>query len=252
MRDLLRLENQIPYFVLETLFKLSTLGLDQEKIPSLTKLSLNFFNYMVQRPDHVIEKLSHLNGRHLLDLFRMSFLPTSSQETSTDGSSNEETSRKNTSSNEETSSGNITSWTAETSQFLQLIPSARKLHLAGIQFKPGNSDTFLDIKFSNGVLQIPVMTIDDFTSSVFLNCVAFEQCYNYRSNHITTYATFMGCSINTPSDAGFLCDHKIIENYFRRDEEIARFFNNVGKDVAFDIEKRYLSELFELFSISRM
>ncbi|OMP10803.1 hypothetical protein COLO4_04255 [Corchorus olitorius] len=55
----------------------------------------------------------------------------------------------------------------------------------------------------------------------------------------------MGCLINTPSDAGFLCDHKIIENYFGTDEEIAGFFNNVGKDVAFDIEKSYLAKVFE-------
>ncbi|XVE79302.1 hypothetical protein DITRI_Ditri14bG0047200 [Diplodiscus trichospermus] len=222
MRDLLRLENQVPFFVLQTLFELSMVGSDQENVPSLARLSLEFFNYMVQRPMEVIAKQNNIHGIHLLDLFRMSFLPPSSQETSRKSSSTEQTSR-----------------------FLQLIPSARKLHLAGIQFKPGKSDSFLDVKFSNGVLQIPLLTIDDFISSVFLNWVAFEQCYNHRSNHITTYAIFMGCLINTPSDAGFLCDQKIIENYFGTDEEIGRFFNNVGKDVAFDIEKSYLSKLFE-------
>ncbi|KAK6235140.1 hypothetical protein SCA6_010477 [Theobroma cacao] len=242
MRDLLRLENQIPFFVLRTLFELTVLGSGQEHIPSLARLTLGFFNYMAQRPIEVLEKHNNLTGRHLLDLFRMSFLPPSSEEASRNSNSSEEVSRNSTSI-EETS--RKSSSTEETSTFLQLIPSARKLHLAGIQFKLGKGDSFLDVRFSNGVLQIPLLTIDDFTSSVFLNCVAFEQCYNHRSNHITTYATFMGCLINTPSDAGFLRDHKIIENYFGTDEEIARFFNNVGKDVAFDIEKSYLSKLFQ-------
>ncbi|XP_017621105.2 UPF0481 protein At3g47200-like [Gossypium arboreum] len=256
MRDLLRLENQIPFFVLETLFKLSISGSDRKNVRSLTQLSLEFFNYMVQRPVEVIEYHADLIGKHLLDLFRMSFLPSSSQVTPRNRttSSSGELSR-NTSSTERTStispclseetSKMSTSSTEEPSTFLQLIPSAKKLHLAGIQFKPGKSDSFLDVKFNNGVLQIPLLTIDDFSSSVFLNCVAFEQCYHYITNHVTTYATFMGCLINTPSDAGFLCDHKIIENYFGTDEEIARFFNNIRKDVAFDIEKSYLSKLFE-------
>ncbi|XVF05226.1 hypothetical protein REPUB_Repub05bG0153700 [Reevesia pubescens] len=254
MRDLLRLENQIPFFVIEILFNLSILGSGQENVPSIARLSLEFFNYMVQRPVEVLEKHDNLTGIHLLDLFRMSFLPPSSEQTSRNSSSSfEETSRKSSSSEE--TSRNSTSPTEETSTksnsieetstFLQLIPSAGKLRLAGIQFKPGKSDSFLDVKFSNGVLQIPLLTIDDFSSSVFLNCVAFEQCYNHCSNHITTYATFMGCLINTHSDAGFLCDRKIIENYYGTDEEIARFFNNVRKDVAFDIEKSYLSKLFE-------
>ncbi|TXG73678.1 hypothetical protein EZV62_002257 [Acer yangbiense] len=133
-----------------------------------------------------------LPGKHLLGLFRESFIPPS-QET-----------------------------TRESSPFLQLIPSAKKLHLAGIEFKPRRTNSFLDIKFSNGVLEIPPLTIDDFTTSVFLNIVAFEQCYRHCTKHITTYATLMGCLINTPGDAGFLSDQKIIENYFGTDEEMGK------------------------------
>ncbi|XWS28609.1 hypothetical protein CRYUN_Cryun25bG0085300 [Craigia yunnanensis] len=159
------------------------LGSDQENVPSLARLSLEFFNYMVQRAIDVIEKCNDLTGRHLLDLFHMSFLPLSSQETSRNcsssleetfgkSSSTKEISRNNTSPTEETLRKSCS--LEETSTFIQLIPSVKKLHLAGIQFKPRNSDSLLDVKFSNGVFQIPLLTIDDFTSSVLLNCVAFE------------------------------------------------------------------------------
>jgi hypothetical protein len=36
--------------------------------------------------------------------------------------------------------------------------------------------------------------------------------------------TFMGCLINNSKDAGFLFDHKIINNYYGTDEEVTRFF----------------------------
>ncbi|KAK4784923.1 hypothetical protein SAY86_001612 [Trapa natans] len=110
----------------------------------------------------------------------------------------------------------------------------------------------------NGVLKIPKLIVDDFTSSLFLNFVAFEQCYSkcvekpitekpkpITENPITDYAIFMCSLINAPSDVGCLCDHKIVENYFGSDDEVARFFTSVGKDVTFDIQRSYLSKVFE-------
>ncbi|XP_061977718.1 UPF0481 protein At3g47200-like [Populus nigra] len=216
MRDLLKLENQIPFFVLETLFETSILSSRKQNVSSLTELALKFFDHAAERPPEVLRRYKDIRGEHLLDLFRSTIIPASSQEVP-----------------------------RKISPFLQLIHSAKKLHQAGIKFKPRETDSFLDIEFSNGVLEIPLLTIDDFITSVILNCVAFEQCYNHCSNHITSYVTFMGCLINTPSDAGFLCDYKIVENSFGANEEVASFFNNIGKDVTFDIQWSYLSKVFE-------
>lgn len=216
MRDLLKLENQIPFFVLETLFETSILSSRKQNVSSLTELALKFFDHAAERPPEVLRRYKDIRGEHLLDLFRSTIIPASSQEVP-----------------------------RKISPFLQLIHSAKKLHQAGIKFKPRETDSFLDIEFSNGVLEIPLLTIDDFITSVILNCVAFEQCYNHCSNHITSYVTFMGCLINAPSDAGFLCDCKIVENSFGANEEVASFFNNIGKDVTFDIQWSYLSKVFE-------
>ncbi|KAK4779530.1 hypothetical protein SAY87_015636 [Trapa incisa] len=233
MRDLLRLENQIPYFVLKSLFDLcvgnfsiavtnidssSNTNSTEDNISSssLAKLALVFFNYMVQRPVKVLEKYYDSEGKHLLDLFRLIYVSPSQEKVP-----------------------------KKPSKFLRLIQSAKKLHLAGVKFEPRKTESFLDIDFKDGVLKIPVLTIDDFSSSLFLNFVAYEQCYSHCSKYVTAYATFMGCLINTPGDAGLLCDHKIVENYFGTDDEVARFFNNVGKDVVFDIHRSYLSTVFE-------
>uniref|UniRef100_M4E328 Uncharacterized protein n=1 Tax=Brassica campestris TaxID=3711 RepID=M4E328_BRACM len=122
----------------------------------------------------------------------------------------------------------------------------KKLHFRGIKFKPRmNTDSILDIRFRNGVLHIPPVVMDDFTATVFLNCVVFEQLYADSSNHITSYVAFMACLINEESDAAFLSERRILENYFGTEEEVSRFYKSIGKDVALDLERSYLAKVFE-------
>ncbi|OMO58368.1 hypothetical protein CCACVL1_25463 [Corchorus capsularis] len=217
-RDFLKLENQIPFFVLEILFQ-QTRSFLGENIPSLKILTMGFFNNVIGRPFQVLQRYEHLTGKHILDLFRLSLIPKHLH-------------------HKKLNHGNVSQ-----------IQTAEKLHLVGIQFEPireNISDSFLDIKFDNGVLRIPTLTLDDFSSYLLQNCVAFEQCYHHHcSNHMTTYATFMGCLINTPRDAGFLREKNIIENYLGADEQVAYFFNNLGKDMLTDINHSYLTGLFE-------
>lgn len=80
---------------------------------------------------------------------------------------------------------------------------------------------------------------------MFLNCVAFEQLYADSSNHITSYVAFMACLINEESDAAFLSERRILENYFGTEEEVSRFYKSIGKDVALDLERSYLAKVFE-------
>ncbi|XP_042507538.1 UPF0481 protein At3g47200-like [Macadamia integrifolia] len=223
LRDFLRFENQLPFFVLQSLFDLSKMPEEEEEYktggghsPSLAMLALLFFNHAtLDRPHEVIERFRNYQPKHLLDLLRSTYTELAQEEP-----------RK----------GKPTT---------HVIETVTKLRLAGISFKERkSSDNFLDVNFRNGVLEMPAITIDDFTSSFFANCVAFEQCHKHCSNQITSYATLLDCLINTYKDVEFLCDAKIIENYFGTEGEVARFFNNLGKETAFDVEKSYLSNLF--------
>lgn len=74
LRDFVRLENQIPFFILQRLFDLSIMP-GEESGPSLSKLVLQFFSYALQRSDQVIEKYSRSDGRHLLDFLRSTLIP---------------------------------------------------------------------------------------------------------------------------------------------------------------------------------
>ncbi|CAB4317618.1 unnamed protein product [Prunus armeniaca] len=215
VRDLLRLENQIPYFVLEVLFDLTTLPEHKDNGKTLSLLALEFFNNNMQRPDHVIQKHQNLTGVHLLDLLRASVIPPG---------------------HDEPHRGNIIP--------THTIHCVSKLRRAGIKLRPGKGESFLVVKFKRGVIEMPMITIDDFLSSFLLNCVAYEQCHKSCSKHITTYATLLDCLVNTYKDVEYLCDQNIIENCFGNDGEVAQFVNNLGKDVAFDMDRCYLAKLF--------
>ncbi|PRQ43805.1 hypothetical protein RchiOBHm_Chr3g0472341 [Rosa chinensis] len=217
VRDFLRLENQIPYFILEHLYDLITKSEDrQDSVKSLSLLALNFFNNHMDRPKEVIAKLHNLTGKHLLDLLRSSVIP----------ADHVEPGHKN-------------------STPTHIIHCISKLRRAGIKLNPPKEyESFLAIKFKRGVIEMPPIIIDDFMSSFLLNCVAYEQCHKSCSKHITAYATLLDYLVNTYKDVEYLADRNIIENCFGNDEEVAHFINNLGKDVAFDDERCYLSKLF--------
>ncbi|KAL0735303.1 hypothetical protein Bca4012_011513 [Brassica carinata] len=215
--DLLLLENQVPYVLLQTLFETSKLVTSS----CLNELAFEFFDYSLQKPEAFWVKHHSLEAKHLLDLIRKTFIPVPCQRSKKEASLND-------------------------NGFLGFVLSAKKLHLRGIKFKPRmNTDSILDIRFGNGVLHIPPVVMDDFTATVFLNCVAFEQLYADSSNHITSYVAFMACLINEESDAAFLSERRILENYFGTEEEVSRFYKSIGKDVALDLDRSYLAKVFE-------
>ncbi|XP_051114148.1 UPF0481 protein At3g47200 [Andrographis paniculata] len=213
LRDLIRLENQIPLFILQRLFDLTLIS---ESSPNLVNLILKFFNNALQRSDEFVNSRRNVTGKHLLDLLRSTFIPTGYDE-------GNETNRSNT----------------------NVIQCISKLRRAGIRLETSENDSFLAVEFNRGTIRMPTITIDDFMSSFLLNCVAYEQCHRWCSKHVTTYATLLDCLINTAKDVEYLCDRNIVENYFGTDAEVAKFINNLGKDVSFDIDMCYLSGLFD-------
>ncbi|KAJ0778319.1 hypothetical protein HanLR1_Chr02g0070361 [Helianthus annuus] len=217
MRDILRIENQIPFFVLQKLFEESKTG--DRKLQSLI---LEFFNRAVGRQRDVLEKFENLDGKHLLDFFRQSFITNKNRNTNYP--------------KKDVKSNNLS---------LKFIPSATKLIKIGVNFKANyEADSFLDVEFQNGMLLVPQINFNDFFYSFLLNCLAFEQCNFHCSKHITTYVVFMGCLINTSIDLGLLSESEIIVNCFGSDHDIEKFFKDVGKDMIMGIDDNYLSSLF--------
>ncbi|GAB2300688.1 hypothetical protein Dimus_034726 [Dionaea muscipula] len=218
LRDFVRLENQLPFFVLERLYEVTRLYGDTGG-PTLARLSLNCFEYAFDKLEDVAGHLQDLQGgKHLLDLLRTALIPPE-LETRQRGLG-----RTNTPSH--------------------VIHSVSKLRRAGIQLRQGKSPSILMVKFHRGVLEMPTVTIDDFLTTFLANCVVYELCHKNSSTYFTTYATLLDCLVNSSVDVEYLEDRNILENYFGTAGEIARFINNLGKDMSFDIERCYLAKMF--------
>ncbi|KAK9279135.1 hypothetical protein L1049_012812 [Liquidambar formosana] len=215
IRDLLKLENQLPFFILEALF-IGSWNDDDPKTNHIHELALKVFDLAFPRTLETIHQCGHLKGEHLLDLFHLSMLP----------------SKINYQELEEYRPSD------------QLIQCVTQLRPSGIKFKSRKANSFLDISFQKRVLEIPSITIYDFTSTVLINCVAWEQCQEYGSKFFTDYVSFMSCLINQPRDVAFLCLDGIITRFSQDDQYVADLFNNLGKNTVFNIRNCYLSKQF--------
>ncbi|KAK3444889.1 hypothetical protein EUGRSUZ_A00659, partial [Eucalyptus grandis] len=217
MIDLVLIENQIPFFVLQEIHQLSRSPIDGNR--SINEIALMFFNRALQRPEEHLQSYFDIRITHLLDLFRvclvgLSILDSRSQEVKVD------------------------------EELLQLTPSVNHLLLVGIKFEPRKSKNLIGVVFDHGVLRIPPLTLDLLTTSFFLNCVAYEQSYRCCPKHISTYVVLMSGLMGNVADAAFLSQCGMLMNLLGPEKEAARFFSDLAKDVQFDFKECYLVELF--------
>ncbi|KAL5721409.1 hypothetical protein ACHQM5_005061 [Ranunculus cassubicifolius] len=213
-RDLLLLENQLPFFILESLF--SSIHLSSDPLSnSLVEFTFSFFNLVLRYDVQLLKKKCSLHGKHLLDLVRNAYLPSPSHKV--EGKKSRE--------------------------IPEFVHCATELGREGITFRKSVADNLFEIKFRNGVLDIPALRIQDITESIFRNMIAFEQCCHGCTHLISSYVVFMDSLINTAQDVELLQNKRIIGNYLGGEEEIAVLFNTISKEVA--VNGFYYSDLSE-------
>jgi hypothetical protein len=198
--DLILLENQVPWMVLEILFDLTK---DSNRDMPLCQLVANFFHYHFLSyrilPPPQVQMINLKDIKHFVDLFR----------------------KLSTLSSVEEKKERMQGW--------ELLPSATRLVKAGIKFKRGTSACILDIKFIDGVLEIPPIVIHDITETVFRNLISYEQCHPKCEARVTSYVMFLDNLILTTKDMDILCDNQIIVNWLNH-EDAAQLFNQLYHD----------------------
>ncbi|KAG9441334.1 hypothetical protein H6P81_017188 [Aristolochia fimbriata] len=244
-RDLLLAENQLPFFVLQSFAKQGKLQ------PSVTDLAMNFFKSLYLAIDQTNSSLppgevaqkdfscddneSHLH--HLLHLVHTHFVPPKPQNRAKSGS------KKNhlIASNSLLPSFNK----REETQFqaplhphapLPTVPRAQRLQDSGITFKKGRGKNFLDIKFEEGVMEIPHLVVDHYTNTFLRNLIAFEQSYPCSGKCFTMYAAFMDFVVNTDKDVEILHQHGILDHGLGSEQDIALLFNEICKGLIVEPE----------------
>ncbi|WVZ87421.1 hypothetical protein U9M48_034057, partial [Paspalum notatum var. saurae] len=138
---------------------------------------------------------------------------------------------------------------------------ASQYHEAGVtikrrQWNKHSRHSLLDIKFSNGVIEVPCFPMDENTESLFKNLLAFEQMGPQFGNDIASYILFMTELVNTPEDATLFANNGIILHMLDSDDEVPLIFNKLSKQVCFTYDSyhylKYLCYILESHYQSRL
>ncbi|XP_065859749.1 putative UPF0481 protein At3g02645 [Euphorbia lathyris] len=106
-------------------------------------------------------------------------------------------------------------------------PTISELHRAGVKFKPSSSKCLYDLKFNNGILEIPKITLADNDDIVMRNLQAFEQCH-FPYKYMNDYTCIMDMLINNEEDVELLVQNGIIENWLQDNLAVAAMINDLG------------------------
>ncbi|XAR54484.1 hypothetical protein NMG60_11029629 [Bertholletia excelsa] len=127
---------------------------------------------------------------------------------------------------------------------LELIRSATELTEAGVKFKKVEGRTLFDIRFSKGVMEMPCLPVGDETDFVARNLIAYEQYLpNDGPNYVTDYFAFIDCLVNSSKDVELLREEGIIDNWLGDNETVVTVFNKICNDVSSPMNLYYV-EIF--------
>ncbi|XP_028760100.1 UPF0481 protein At3g47200-like isoform X2 [Neltuma alba] len=183
--DMLLLENQVPFFIIEDLLSLtgSSIPIRNDHRHSAIKLTYEFFKTRMYLKDvdafNAMEKVGQSEIQHFVDFARICHLP-----------------------QEMPHKSKLKSLT---------LPTATQLHQAGVKFKVKQSRNLFDIQFKDGTLEIPRLRINDAMENFLRNLIAYEH-YHLKDNYVNDYVFILHRLIDTPEDVELLAQNGIIES----------------------------------------
>ena len=192
VKDFILLENQIPFFIVERLYALL------RSHRPLIQLTFCFFTaFNVQK----FEPIPNKRIKHFTDLLRIFQLPPPERPKT------------------------------ERNEMIKHLYSATQLHEAGVKYKVSSSNCLLELKFTNGVLEIPRIHLQDNTETVSRNLMAFEQCHFFEEAYISDYYFILDFLINTTRDVDLFCDEGIMVNYLGDSSAVTSMVNNLNSEI---------------------
>lgn len=244
--DLLLLENQIPFFVLVSLYTVTCNGrAPRDGTPRTPTEQLVYFLISLLHNGTFSEDLTVLPDtvftveiHHLLHLYHEAFVPKpgdiscSEQAPQSPGATCAEA---------EHLSG---------SNYATVIPCATQLREAGVRFKRKKSPKHMfDITFSTrGVMKIPRVRIDHMNKPLLVNLIAFEQSMGKKGEAapLTSYTALMTGLIRTGKDIEVLQKHGIIDNMLSSEDDAAKsYFNSLGDCCTLEYNDHYYAPEFD-------
>lgn len=215
--DMCLIENQLPFFILEDLLEASRKYSPAEVKYSLIELTYKFFeerrgSWILKKG--ILEEIDPSEVAHFVDFIRKCQEPSESDRTEKE---------------------------LETTN----VPSITELHQAGVKFrfKPGQS--LLDMKFDRGILEMPILRIDDDTEILFRNLQVFEQCHYCDEEYIANYISMINCLVITPKDVEILVRNGIIDNWIHDYQAVTTLLHNISNQNSLTADDFIFASLVE-------
>ncbi|TXG70129.1 hypothetical protein EZV62_005064 [Acer yangbiense] len=199
-RDLLLLENQLPFLVLRELIS--------SKENEWKKTFSTFFTGILVLHSDWLREIDFDKCTHLLDMIHTLLIDK-------DALSAPKYNRKSGS----------TDWFS--------CRSVKELKAKGIHFRPSQGHQFTDVQFQStfqtGLLKLPPIAIDSSTKSMLLNMVAYESCPDGPDDlGVSTYICLMDTLIDDAEDVKELRSKGILLNFLGMDQQVADLFNQIA------------------------
>ncbi|XP_021280411.1 UPF0481 protein At3g47200-like [Herrania umbratica] len=213
--DLMLLENQLPFFVLEDIYNRAfpepaaifsfldlacwyfdvnkDLSLDEREIKHFTDLIR--YQVMSSYPPNSLEGIRNLYSATMLQEAGVKFI----------GVKNDEV-------------------RIESVGFVGRKPEVRN-----------NINNLLNVKFEKGVLELQIITIEYETEIRFRNLMAFEQCHYPKEAYFCSYILLLDSLVDTSEDVDLLVKKGIIVNRLGSSAAVADMINNLAVGVVHSV-----------------
>ncbi|KAJ0089346.1 hypothetical protein Patl1_32793 [Pistacia atlantica] len=230
-RDLLLIENQIPFLVLEKLFSMTATSEQPDKDYNLRQMVLNFFadsilpdqsKVMGEWAECVKRSTEKRTHQHLLSFIHDNWLREENWITSPLVPLVKQNCRWFFHGRKRRPSPN-----EKSTRFMRC---ATELKEAGIKFKRVYRSILTDICFENGTMKMPQLEITGETESVFRNLIVYEQYFapTDEVKLVSQYVKFMDCLIDSQKDVELLCKRNILHHCLGDDATVANIFNTLN------------------------
>ncbi|RCV39163.1 hypothetical protein SETIT_8G201300v2 [Setaria italica] len=213
LHDLMILENQIPFFVVERIYALRYANSPVTEYGQVRPAVMDLaWRAMTAILDGAPTAASHpvRDCKHLIDLCHVYLKPTCLQH-------------------------------KEPGTYGGRFRRATEYYEAGVKFRPWNADDTgsqrpsLDVKFSNGVLRMALQKVDEKTDYILRNVLAYEQRYATGDDcYVTAYVFFMSQLLGEPEDVALLARRGIMGHLLGSDAEVCALFRGLTNGPAFD------------------
>lgn len=207
-RDLIMLENQLPFSVISKLFDLTSRETTSSS-PSLQQLFFQFLNPVkpgIASYNNNASLEGIEEGKHFLDLLRSRILP------------------KNMARGKEE----------------EMIHSLSRLQHCGVIVEVSKNSRPLDITSQGRILRIPPLYIDDCKGTLFRNLMAYEHCHRSCEPDVINFIFFINGLISSAEDLNILRAKGILRRSLGYNEEVAEVLNKLCKEVPRGAESSYL------------